>query len=208
MTSQIINISELFERTFGSKPYDVPRASQESSHESSFIIPGKTSLNNFTAKGSLLSEQLLGVEILLPVKFFDAGALIMSLPYTVVKLSSKKTIIETALNDRLGTVKEEFSIDDYAIDVKGFLIGENRDFPEAQLTKLRELYETNHALTLDNALTNIFLTNPDLSEDEQRRVVIYDLDIQEVQGGRLHVRPFTMHLKSDSVFTLELEEAN
>lgn len=210
MSNQIINISELFQKTFGGKPYQIPTPSEstDTRDQDSFILPQKSSSNKFTDRGSLLSEQLLGVEIMLPVKFYDAGKLLMSLPYTVVKISSKKTIVETALNDRIGSVKEEFSIDDYAINVKGFLIGENRDFPEAQLQQLRELYETSHALTLDNALTNIFLTNPVLTEDEQRRVVIYDLDIQEVQGGRLHVRPFTMNLKSDAVFTLELEEEN
>lgn len=204
--SQIINLSELFQRTFGSKPYQVPKPSESTQESELFSVPQKSSSNKFTNKGSLLSEQLLGVEIMLPVKFFDAGKLLMSLPYTVVKIGFKKIIVETPLNDRIGSVKEEFSIDDYTIDIKGFLIDENREFPEAQLSQLRELCETSHALTLDNALTNIFLTNPVLSEDEQRRVVIYSLDIQEVQGGRIYVRPFTMNLKSDAVFTLELEE--
>ena len=58
---------------------------------------------------------------------------------------------------------------------------------------------------LDNALTNIFLTDKSLQLDEQRRVVIEGIELPDVQGGRERVRPFTMQLESDSVFTLELD---
>lgn len=208
MTNQIIDLAELYQKTFGSKPYQVPNHSEKSEDSEPFRIGQKTSLNKFTNKGSLLTEQLKGVEIMLPVRFYDGPKLLMFLPYTVIKIAGKKTIVETPLNERRGTVKEEFSVDDYSISVKGFLIDDNRSFPEDQLQLLRELFETGHAVTLDNALTNIFLTDSELREDEQRRVVIYDFDVQEVQGGRLHVRPFSMNLKSDCVFTLELEEEN
>lgn len=205
MSNQIIDISSLYEKTFGSKPYHVP-SSTKSEETNLFRLGDKTSENRFTNKGSLLVEQFKGVEVMLPVRFYDAGKLLIYLPYTVIKIAGKKTIVETALNARRGTVKEEFSVDDYSITVKGFLIDEARNFPEDQLELLRDLFETSHAVTLDNALTNIFLTDSSLKEDEQRRVVIYDFDVQEVQGGRLHVRPFTMALKSDCVFTLEMEE--
>ena len=196
-------LQELFQKTFGSQPYQVPPSGKGEAVEP-FQIQASSQQNRFTAKGSVLSETLKGVEVWLPVKFYEGSSLLMSLPYTVVKISGKKTIIETAVAERRGTVKEQFNIDDYSISVKGFLIGEDRQWPEGQMEQLRSLYEKGSAVTMDNALTNIFLTDPTLSNDEQRRVVIKDLDFAEVTGGRIHVRPFSMSIVSDSVFTLEI----
>lgn len=206
--NQIIDLAKLYHSTFGNKPFQVPALSNDNRSQEGqlFQIATKSQSLQFTDKGSLLSEKLQGIDIMLPVRFYDGSQLLMHLPYTVVKINGKKTIIETPLGERRGTVKEQFNIDDYSISVKGFLIDQDRNFPEAQLEQLRTLYETANAITLDNALTNIFLTDPALKEDEQRRVVIYDFDVAEVQGGRIYVRPFSMMLKSDSIFTLELEE--
>lgn len=202
-TNQIFDLAKLYQKTFGSKPYHVADLQSVSDDAKElFNINRKTTEGTFTAKGSLLKEQFQGVEVWLPVRFFDGPSLLMHLPFCVVKISGNKTIVETPLSERVGSVKEQFNINDYSISIKGFLIDENREFPEAQLEKLRTLYEKKSAVTLDNALTNIYLTNPELSQDEQRRVVIYDLDIAEVAGGRLHVRPFTLNLKSDTVFNL------
>lgn len=204
--NKIFDIQGLFQRHFGFKPYHINgEENGTDGNETPYNISKAMTSGEFTPKGSILSEQFKGVEVLLPVRFFDGPAMIMHLPYTVVKITGKKTIVETPLAERRGTVKEQFNIDDYSISVKGFLIGENKEFPEAQLEQLRNLYEKGAAVTLDNALTNIFLTDPELRQDEQRRVVISDLDIAEVTGGRIHVRPFSMGIKSDSVFTLELE---
>ena len=206
-TNQIFNLALLYQKTFGSKPYVVSELSEQREEPSElFNIAQRPASGTYTAKGSLLAETYKGVEVWLPVRFFEGPSLLMHLPFSVVKIAGKKTIVETPMAERRGTVKEQFNIDDYAISIKGFLIDqEARAFPEAQLEQLKALYEKGVAVTLDNALTNIFLTDPELSQDEQRRVVITDLDIAEVTGGRLHVRPFSMSIKSDSVFTLEIE---
>lgn len=159
----------------------------------------------FTAKGSLVKERLLGVQVLLPIRFFDGNNLLAHLPHAVITVSSDKDIVETSLPEQLGSVKEQWSINDYVFNVKGFLIADDRRFAEEKLQQLRQLYELQKAITMDNALSNIFLENQELSADEQRRVVIYDLKLDEVTGGREHIRPFTMLIKSDTVFTLELE---
>jgi hypothetical protein len=205
-TVQIFQLEKLYEKTFGSKPFHVPPASNSADAVEPFLLQQMSPSSKYSPKGSILSETLQGVEVWLPVRFFDGSALLMYLPYTVVKITGKKTIIETAVAERRGTVKEQFNIDDYSISVKGFLIGEDRQWPEAQLEQLRSLYEKGSAVTMDNALTNIFLTDPSLSNDEQRRVVIKDLDIAEVTGGRIHVRPFSFNISSDCVFTLELND--
>ena len=68
------------------------------------------------------------------------------LPYPVISISSRKTIIETPLTERRGTVKELVNIQDYEITIKGFLITGANEFPESDVTTLRNIYEQNAAL--------------------------------------------------------------
>ncbi len=204
----IIDIAELFQKQFGTKPYVVPGVSDTKVNNGepySLNINANKAEKEFTATGSLIREQYKGVEIFLPIRIYETQNLLMYLPYCVVRINSKKTIIRTPMIERQGTVKEEYNTDDYEINIKGFIIGEDRKFPEKELVLLKEMYNMRQAITLDNALTNIFLTDKKLSEEEQRRVVIESFDLPEVQGGREHVRPFTMKLLSDTIFTLELE---
>lgn len=202
----IIDLSKLFQGTFGAKPYVIPGMSDNTeSTTPGFQVGVSSSSQLVTPSGSLLQEKVKGIDILLPVKFYDQDTLLMSMPYCVCRVSSKKSIVKTSLPERIGTVKEQYSIDDYSITVKGFIIGDNKTFPEKDLQTLKQLYETKTAVTMENALTNIFLTNPELPRYEQRRVVILDLDLPEVSGGRENVRPFSMMIESDTVFILELE---
>lgn len=202
----VIDIVELFQKTFNSKPYLVKEVIAEQEINGYRLRESISKVEQeFTAKGSLIKEQFRGVEVMLPIRFYDGPVLITYLPFCVISVRGGKTIVETALAEQIGTVKEQFNTDDYEFNIKGFLISEDRKFPEAEIDNLRTLFETQKAVTIDNALSNIYLSNPKLKPDEQRRVVIYNFDLQEVQGGREHVRPFSMMVKSDTVFTLELE---
>lgn len=194
------NIEQLFKNVFGSTPYKVPELSAPVS-DAGYQINGQSKAIS-QISGSTLVTDYNGVEIWLPVWFRNLPAGIgengaLFLPYTVVKISGKKTIIKTPLTERRGTVKEQYNIDDYSISIKGFLIDQARQWPEKELRDIKALFETQQAVSLDNALTNVFL-------DRNDRVVIENLDIPEVEGGRNAVRPFAMQLESDAVFTLEL----
>lgn len=200
----IINdLEELYRRAFGSKPYKVNELPAPAEERPFTGLPPARG-QQLTATGSALTAQHRGLEIWLPVRFLDMDTRIFGsgelfLPYSVVRISGKKTVPTTAMSERQGTVKEFYSIDDYQITIKGFLIDdENRVFPEEELRDFKKLFGINRAIRLDNALTNIFL-------EESQRVVIMDFDIPEVEGGRRHVRPFSMRLESDTIFTLELE---
>jgi len=188
MSFIIHDLKLLYSQTFGGKPD---------------VINGK---NNAISQlsGSALTTEHLGKEIWLPIRFVGLdfekfGASDLLLPYSVISLSSKKVFAKTSMTERQGTVKELYSIDDWEIKVKGFLIDDtNRVWPEKELKLLNKLYGLNEAIKLDNALTNVFL-------DTSKRVVIHDLVFPEVQGGRKHIRPFSMSLESDSIFVLEFE---
>lgn len=217
----VYDIVKMFETTFGRKPYVVGGIKEGAADKNGFNVSGiqeTTDKNDyklssgatnaekeFTAKGSLVKEQYNGVEIMLPVRFYDGPNLIAYMPYVVLSISGGKTIIRTPLAERMGSVKEQYNEEDYKINIKGFLISADRKFPEAEIDTLRILKETKKAVTIDNALTNIFLTNQTLPPDEQRRVVVTGFELPDVTGGREHVRPFTMSLESDTVFKLELK---
>lgn len=190
MSALIFDLDQLYEATFGTKAYR---------------INGSGSGRKIThASGSALTETYLNKEIWLPTRFMelnikDYKSSEFFLPYSVIKISGKKTIVKTAMAERQGTVKELYSTDDYAISLKGFFIDDkNRTWPEADLKAFKRLFELQTAVVLDNALTNVFL-------GRDQKVVIESFDLPEVEGGRKHVRPFNIQLESDSIFTLEAE---
>ena len=199
MSAIIYDLNQLYRQTFGSNPV-VPPVRPTVKLEQPYSISQKDDTSQLS--GSSFTTQYLGKEIWLPVKFYNLDVNVFGtdkilLPYTVIRMSAKKTIIKTPLAERKGTVKELYSIDDFVISMKGFVIDEaNRNFPENELIVLKKLFERNEAIDFDNALSNIFL-------DEQR-VVIESLELPEVEGGSKHIRPFSITLESDSVFSLDV----
>jgi hypothetical protein len=211
MSFLLYDLAELYRQTFGTRPVitDNRRAQTDGVP---FNLEGQQDDTTYSRSGQPLTDTFMGKEVWLPVTFFDLPQDIFSfnqilLPYTVVKISVKKTIIKTALPNRKGTVKEVYGVDDYAISIKGFAIDENRVFPERELEVLKYLAESKQAVGLDCPLTNIFLINPTLSAEagSMQRVVVESLDLPEVEGGRKHIRPFSLKLESDSIFELEVE---
>lgn len=205
MSFLLFDLKQLYRHTFGA-PYMI-NESERSTDEEPQVIQGS---NPFNVKGqmssdagNLIRDEYLGKEIWLPVKFvgLDAskfGVSELLLPYTTIKITGKKTIIKTPLAERKGTVKELFSIDDYSISIKGFVIDDaKRVWPEKDLTVLKKLFELSEAIQLDNALSNIFL-------DKDTRVAIETLELPEVDGGRKHIRPFSLTMESDSIFELDV----
>lgn len=157
-----------------------------------------------TVGGSQLEtyDALLGVEIWLPTTLHnlpigigDAINRSLSLNYSTIKINSSSTWIKTSLAERRGEVKELYNTNDYKITINGFLIDKDRVFPEAALVALRKLHECGESFDIDNALVKCFLQPED-------RVVLESFDLPEVRGGKKHIRPFSMNLLSDSIFTL------
>lgn len=207
MSSIIIDIDRLFQQQFGTKPHIVKIPGENNSGEIYKI--NTTNTTNLTS--DYLTKDSKGVEIWLPVYFGGLPADVgdngdLFLPYTVVRITGSSTIIRTPLAERRGSVKELYNVDDYKINIKGFFIDKDkRLLPEKDLQALKRIHESGQAFTLYNKLTDIFLTDKSLTAIEQQRVVITGFDLPEVEGGRKYVRPFSMTLESDCVFTLEVE---
>jgi hypothetical protein len=185
MSFIVYDLENIYRQTFGGKPYRVSESNQDSSQLSD------------------LTTQYQGKEIWLPIRFVELdkevfGTDSILIPYAVIKLDGKKSFAKTSLPERTGTVKEQYNIEDWSIDINGFLIDERqRIWPDEEIKVLKKLYDTASAFRLENALSNILL-------GDITRVVIESLTFPEVVGGRRHIRPFSMKLESDSIFELEI----
>ena len=103
----------------------------------------------------------------------------IEIPNAVISIRGKKTIVETPMVGRKGTVKELISVDDYEIRIAGVAL--DNDFPDRQISELNELYN--------------------VKED---KVVIKSMDFAEMRGCET-AQVFTMELVTDRSFELIVE---
>ncbi len=125
---------------------------------------------------------------------------IYTLPNPVISISGRKNIVETALTERNGTVKEIINVQDYDIVIKGIIVDHNSAYPEADVATLIEIFESNTAVQLANALTDILLIHPDRKGSDN--VVIKELSFPPVTGAK-YVKPYQLTLVSDAIFNLQ-----
>ncbi|MBE2289352.1 MAG: hypothetical protein IAE95_07340 [Chitinophagaceae bacterium] len=121
------------------------------------------------------------------------------LPNPMVSIESRKHIIDTALTERRGTVKEMINTSDYEIMIRGLIVGSTHDFPEDQVAMLRDAYEQNKPVSIASAVTDIFLLRPDRSGSD--KVVIAEMRLPVIRGVK-NVRPYELKLISDETFNL------
>ncbi|WP_353122122.1 DUF6046 domain-containing protein [Dysgonomonas capnocytophagoides] len=138
-----------------------------------------------------------GNEMFLPIWLIRPDNSRLLLQNTVSSIVNKKTIVETPLVGRQGTVKEEISISDWDINVKGLIVSTGMDYPEDEVHELKELYEQETSLGIDNARTSLIL-------EKGEKIVIRSLRFPELKGMQ-HIQAFEMDLTSDIPFSLIIE---
>ena len=163
---------------------------------SGYEYPGETaSEKRYSDLGSVLRKKdAQGRWYFMPVVFEHKGTE-YEIPNAVVSINGKKTIAETPMVGRQGTVKELISVNDYEINIAGIAL--DNDFPDQQIAQLNDLYNINEAVTLKCALTDIFL-------DEDDMVVLKHIDFQEMRGFET-AQAFKMSLVTDRSFKLILD---
>ena len=210
------SLAALFEKSFGykTKAFDPDFSSVTGVHAPLRTEQG-TNGSPYYAKDALGTEYFMPVALTFPDvsplpdspsgNAFSKGDGTLSilkkwnLPYPVISIASRKTIIETPLTERRGTMKELINIQDYEITVKGFIVSGNGEFPENDIITLRTIYEQNASLSIQCALTDIFLLRPDRSGSDQ--VVIKELRFPTISGIK-NVRPYELLMVSDEPFNL------
>jgi hypothetical protein len=199
MAHLFVNIEEIY-KTYFQDPYQVKGDVSADELVEYGRLKDKADVNK-SIKGIDLSRFDGSREIFLPVSLWMSEQEYLTIDCCTIRVTSKKTIIRTAVSERVGTIKEQFSIGDYIFSVKGVLIGANRQFPDEQILKLKQLYETTEPVELHNALAELFMT-------DSRRIAIESIEFPETKGGSKHHRPFTMTCESDFVNELEIMNEN
>lgn len=129
----------------------------------------------------------------------DGGKKELVLSYPIISVSARKLIIETPLTERRGTVKEIINIADYDINIRGFMISGTKEYPEADVQALRDLWETNTAVRINSVLTDLLLLGADRKGSD--KVVIKEMLLPEMKGVN-HVQAYQLSLVSDAPFNL------
>lgn len=154
----------------------------------------------YTDKGSMLRKMdAQGRYYFMPVFFLYTDksneTKSFEIPNALISFTGKKTIVETPMVGRKGTVKELISVDDFEISIQS--IAQAEDFPEAALVALNEIYNINESITLKCALTDLFLEQDD-------KVVIRSIDLSDMKGTETF-QVFKMELVTDRSFELIIE---
>jgi len=138
-----------------------------------------------------------GNEVFMPIWLIKEDGSKLLLSNTVSDMTSQKNIVETPLVNRKGTVKEEISVSDWVINVKGIIVSADVNYPDAQVQELNELYDLGTALGIQNARTSLVLAGDEM-------VVIKNLKLREIKGVK-NIQAFEMQLISDLNFELIIE---
>ena len=180
MLQVVTNLEEIY-NTYFQGPYSVPQK----------VEP----VWNSTRFDSALKETLQGRDVFLPITL-SAGEISVFCPCATIRVQGSKTVVRTAVSERVGTVKEMFQVGDYVFTIKGVLIApRGKAFPDDDIYNLRQLFESTNHVLLKNSLSDMFL-------DTTRYVCITDLEFPEVQGKSLRMRPFQVTCESDYINSL------
>lgn len=151
----------------------------------------EASARTSSALGSTLRKKdALGRWFFMPI---ELGS--VEMPNAIISIKGKKTIVETAMVGRKGTVKELISLDDFEIEIAGVALED--DFPDQTIAQLNDLYNINESISLKCALTDIFL-------DEEDKVVIKSIDFPSMQGYEF-TQAYKISLVTDRSFELIVE---
>ena len=121
----------------------------------------------------------------------------LELENAVISITGTKNIVRTPLVGRRGSVKELISIGDYKISVAAFIRSADGSYPEAQIARMKELYNINESVELICVLTDLLL-------DEGDRVVITDIQYPPTPGVE-DGQAVTIECETDSPFELILQ---
>jgi hypothetical protein len=182
--------------TYFQKPYHIGDANRGLSSMLPYRVGDKEATND-EINGIKIKEMINGREVFLPITLRN-DKYNLKIACATIRVTSKKTIIRTAVSERAGTIKEQFQIGDYVFNIKGVLISETRGFPTAEMWRMKALYESTSPVYLDNALAEIFMPG-------ENRIAIESLEFPEQEGKHIRMRPFTMVCETDFIDTLTLK---
>lgn len=182
--------------TYFQKPYSVGKTENAVIVEP-YQVASKSTDPNKQINGIDITEKINGVEVFLPITL-RSDTDILKIACATIRVTNKKTIIRTAVSERIGTIKEQFQVGDYVFTIKGVLISETRGFPTYEVQKLKSLFESRTSVYLDNAYVEQFMPG-------ENRIAIESLEFPEQEGKHIRFRPFVLVCETDYVESLEVD---
>lgn len=184
MNQVVSDIQDIY-NTYFQKPYTLQQKVEPVWNSTRFDAP--------------LRENIMGREVFLPIRLSTANGLSITCPCATIRVQGSKSVVRTAVSERVGTVKEMFQVGDYIFTIKGVLIAPvGKSFPDDDIYTLRQLFESTEHVLLQNSLSDMFL-------DTTRYVCITDLEFPDVQGRTLRMKPFQLTCESDYIESLILK---
>lgn len=116
----------------------------------------------------------------------------------VIRAVGRKTVVETPMVERIGSVKEIISLDDYVINIRGVIKRTDGLWPDDELAELIELWKRNEAIPIQSALTGRLLNGNEY-------VVLTNLTLPD-KPGFVESLEYEIECVSDIPFVLELDE--
>lgn len=123
----------------------------------------------------------------------------VSMVFYDVTMNVKQTneIVTTPILKRTGSIKEFIQSKDYEISVRGSLIGLGRTgFPYDMMVDLIKLLKTPETLKVANKYLMAF---------DIANVVVGEAEFKQQEQKHMNILPFTINLKSDENYELEIE---
>jgi hypothetical protein len=135
----------------------------------------------------------LGAPLMMPIKLDD-----FQLPNEpLISITGGRNIVSTPINGVNGEFKEEWSLRDYTITIRGFLIDEGNPetLPETQIRALRSILEKSNSRKIVCKLTT--LLNIQL-------ITITEWELPEAQAS-IGMMPYIIKGVSDKEYELEIK---
>ncbi|WP_102980116.1 DUF6046 domain-containing protein [Chryseobacterium scophthalmum] len=210
-TANVFNLVALYKEYFGRGSYHIDQKGDTTVAETILYsgLPqnprprGTVHISSHTGQ-SFNKSGKYGQDIWFPIvlkghHIIENGKLepiILPIDICTISVNLVSTIIRTPVTERIGTVKEIISHDDYKFTIRGFLVSEDRTVPEKQILDLINLRKSTEEKTLHGGYPELFL-------DKTCRIVISDIDFPEAQGKNHWIKPFTLTCESDFITDLE-----
>ncbi len=184
MNNQVFNIKQLFSDVFNANVANAPTA---------FKIPQAAPVPFSGIRGQqFYDSDVNGVVHYMPVTIDG-----VVLPFALIDIAEKKTIVRTPLVERKGNVKELISLEDAIITIKALLINTTQVYPEQQVMQWRNIYKKNAVLNIQSIKTDLFLEAED-------KVIITDAKWPGLAGVQ-NIQPVELTLETDSIYDLVIQ---
>ena len=204
MARLVFNIGELYGKVWGGMIFpELLRRSKDNAKD--FFRLNKTD------NGVAFPESVLGRPIQSELTLGLGGEEMRFAIPPVITLQGSINVVETAVAGLDGSIKEIASVNDYTVNIKGFLVSDDfteiaqdglryrlnpSEFPEKELRQLRRFFEAKKAVeVVESRLLSFF---------NIKKLLFKSLNFPELEGYAF-VIPFELEAVSDTEYTLILE---